>query len=64
MAAWRFGLDSSIDLPKLARKALKKDLFIADTTAQPSLNAIRLGFASSTETELEHSVEVLVNLLK
>lgn len=63
MAVWT-QFDSSINLPELAQRALKKDLFIADATAHPSLNAIRLGFASSTETELEHSVGVLVNLLK
>lgn len=63
MAVWT-EFDPQININQLAQKALKKDLFLADGSAPGAANAIRLGFTSSTETELERSVEILVDLLK
>lgn len=67
MAVWT-KFDPQINLNNLAERALKKDLyFAAGITEKPVLitnNATRLGFASSTETELIQSVEILAGLLK
>lgn len=67
MAVWtRF--DRSIDLKILSQMAAAKDLFFSEGAgihANPGLcNGTRLGFASSTTSELEQSVEILTDLLK
>lgn len=66
MAVWA-GFDKDIDLANLARKALQKDLYFSDgadgNMLFPKLNRTRLGFASSTNEELEQSVFILKKLL-
>jgi GntR family transcriptional regulator / MocR family aminotransferase len=56
-----------IDLEKLSAKARERGLFISDGKAfkYPEFdeNALRLGFASSTEEELEKSVRILRELI-
>ncbi|WP_128544590.1 aminotransferase-like domain-containing protein [Larkinella soli] len=66
LAVWtRF--DPAIDLPLLARQARQEGLFFSDGTQHDlpgrRLNGTRLGFASSTEEELEKSVAILHRLL-
>lgn len=67
MAVWT-KFDPQIDLPGLAKKALKKDLYFADglahDTSSKQWNATRLGFASSSNEELIHSMGILARLLK
>lgn len=67
LAVWTT-FDSSIDLPDLARQARTKGLTFADGLAHnppgQQLNSTRLGFASSTENELEQSVAILRKLIK
>jgi GntR family transcriptional regulator/MocR family aminotransferase len=66
LAVWA-QFDKRINLPELAKKALQQHLYFADGSAHvtPSRqpHATRLGFASSTTTELEQSVEILRVLL-
>jgi GntR family transcriptional regulator/MocR family aminotransferase len=66
MTVWTH-FDNSIELPRLAAKALTQGLYLSDGKAHqyPGLpiNAIRLGFASSTPAELEQSVLLLKKLL-
>jgi GntR family transcriptional regulator/MocR family aminotransferase len=66
MAVWtRF--DPAIDLKALAAKALQKDLYFSDGSASnlpPALaGGVRLGFASSNQSELEESVEIMTALI-
>ena len=66
MAVWA-SFNSAIDMEKLARQASTMGLYVANGLAhnppgQP-LNGTRLGFASSTEEELEQSVLLLKKLL-
>ena len=67
MAVWT-NFDPRINLFKLSRKALKKDLYFAGGVSHPSQtkpwNATRLGFASSSDKELIQSVEILSDLIK
>jgi len=67
MAVWT-KFNSRINLPDLAQKALKKDLYFSNGLMHNSsaqlLNATRLGFASSTADELEHCVEILTKLIR
>lgn len=59
MAVWAH-FDPSIDLEALATEALKKGLFFADGKFHaPLTHHTRLGFASSTVSELEECVEIL-----
>ena len=57
-----------INLPALAQKAMKEDLYFSNGLihgASPKIsNGTRLGFASSTAPELERCVEILADLLK
>lgn len=66
MSFWTH-FDPEIDLKKLAQKALKRDLYFPNgtqiTASRQDLNATRLGFASSTEAELEQSLQLLASLL-
>jgi len=67
MAVWtRFA--PGINLPALAQKAMKEDLYFSNGLihgASPKIsNGTRLGFASSTAPELERCVEILADLLK
>lgn len=67
LAVWaRF--DPQIDLNELAGKARREGLTFADGLAHnppgQTLNSTRLGFASSTETELEQSVAILRKLTR
>ncbi|WP_229253847.1 PLP-dependent aminotransferase family protein [Dyadobacter sp. NIV53] len=66
MAVWT-KFDQKIDLPLLAQKALKKDLYFSDGSAHQQYsrikNTTRLGFASSDPHELEKSVTILKNLI-
>ncbi|RAK00168.1 GntR family transcriptional regulator/MocR family aminotransferase [Larkinella arboricola] len=67
LAVWaRF--DRQFDLNQLAGKARREGLTFADGLAHNPpgqwLNSTRLGFASSTETELEQSVAVLRKLTR
>ena len=67
MTVWA-QFEKGIDLIRLSQEAEKKDLYLSDGTIHHSQyfkgNCTRLGFASSTEEELEQSVEILKNLLK
>lgn len=67
MAVWT-KFDSKINLPDLAEQALKKDLYLSNGLVHLSgtvkQNGTRLGFASSTNTELIQSVEILAKILK
>ena len=51
-----------LDLPDLAQRAATKKLYISPGIAQP-VSGTRLGFASSTESELEQAVAVLKSLV-
>ncbi|GAA3970220.1 PLP-dependent aminotransferase family protein [Mucilaginibacter dorajii] len=62
LAVWA-QFDKSIDLNELAQKALKKGLYFQGENNSATLGFTRLGFASSTPTELETSVEILAKLL-
>jgi GntR family transcriptional regulator/MocR family aminotransferase len=63
MAVWAT-FDKSIDLEQLAQKALKKDLFFSNGKHHsPLSNVTRLGFASSTVSELEKCADVLSELI-
>lgn len=66
MSIWTH-FDSGIDLRKLHESALKQDLYIPSgeqiSQAGKKLNVTRLGYASSTEEELEKSVEILRRLI-
>ncbi|MCF0070060.1 PLP-dependent aminotransferase family protein [Dyadobacter sp. CY261] len=66
MAVWT-SFDPGIDVPKLAARAAKKDLYFADgkVAGYPPhfRNYIRLGFASSDPGELEESVRIIRDLL-
>ncbi|WP_158795331.1 PLP-dependent aminotransferase family protein [Pedobacter sp. L105] len=67
MAVWtRF--DPKINLPDLAQRALKKDLYFSNgllhQKSDKLLNATRLGFASSSTNELEKAIEILAKLIK
>jgi GntR family transcriptional regulator/MocR family aminotransferase len=58
MSVWaRF--DASVDLVKTAQNARKNGLYFSDGSQYGSLNATRLGFASSNLTELQQAVDVL-----
>ena len=64
MSVWtQFNQD--IDLKKLYERGLKRDLFITsgEQIEGKSINATRLGYASSTEEELEISVRILKDLI-
>ncbi|RRB06664.1 aminotransferase-like domain-containing protein [Larkinella rosea] len=67
LAVWAT-FDSQIDLAQLAKKAKTEGLLIADGIAHNPphkfLNSTRLGFASSSETELEQSVSILRKLTR
>jgi GntR family transcriptional regulator/MocR family aminotransferase len=62
LAVWAT-FDSQIDLAQLAQKAKTEGVAFSDGVAHNPpgklLNSTRLGFASSTETELEQSVAIL-----
>ena len=64
MSVWT-QFDHEIDLKKLYERALKRDLFITsgDQIQGKSINATRLGYASSSEEELEFSVGILKDLI-
>ncbi|AWW00851.1 MocR-like pyridoxine biosynthesis transcription factor PdxR [Arcticibacterium luteifluviistationis] len=66
MSIWT-KFNDDINLIKLAERALKKDLYFSDGNqhcgSYPGLNSTRLGFASSTEEELETAVKILKSLL-
>ena len=71
MAVWtQFNAD--IDLTRVAAKALEKNLYMASPVIpKPGTgdertfsNAIRLGFASSNQQELEESVEIIKKILE
>lgn len=66
MAVWtRF--DPAIDMEKFAERAQRAGLFLSSGTSHnppgQRLNSTRLGFASSTEAELEQAVAVLKRAL-
>lgn len=67
MAVWT-KFDPQINLSELARQAVKKDLYFSNGLVHDppttSLNATRLGFASSSVTELTNSVEILARLIQ
>ncbi|WP_341224441.1 PLP-dependent aminotransferase family protein [uncultured Arcticibacterium sp.] len=66
MSIWT-KFNDDIDLIKLAERALKNDLYFSDGNQHcgnyPGLNSTRLGFASSTEEELEESVKIIKSLI-
>lgn len=66
MSVWTH-FRSEIDLREMFRRALLRDLYITSGTQvggnNPQLNATRLGFASSTEDELQISVQLLKQVL-
>lgn len=66
MTVWT-KFDESINLEKLAKQAYEKGLYISDGKVHqyPTHieNAIRLGFASSSEENLSKSVEILKGLV-
>ncbi|GAB3902538.1 PLP-dependent aminotransferase family protein [Larkinella knui] len=67
LAVWAT-FDPRINLPQVAQAAKTAGLIFSDGLAHNPpgqvLNSTRLGFASSTETELEQSVAILRNVLK
>ena len=67
MAVWT-KFDSGIDLVRLARKALTKDLSFSNGLIHQHIPgaslATRLGFASSTEQELTESVGIISEILR
>ena len=66
MAVWAT-FNSGIDMDVLAQRAGREGLFlssgISHNPPDQQLNSTRLGFASSTENELERSVEVLKKVI-
>lgn len=66
MAVWT-GFDRRIDLEKLAEKAQLKGLYMYDgqsfNKADPTLNHTRLGFASSSPSELEQAVGIIKKII-
>ncbi|UFH56513.1 PLP-dependent aminotransferase family protein [Spirosoma sp. KNUC1025] len=66
MAVWA-SFDPVIDLDVLAQRAGQEGLFLSSGTSYnppgQRLNSTRLGFASSTEDELERSVEILKKVI-
>ena len=66
MAIWA-QFDPAIDLALLSQKALKKGLYfssgLSHNPAGQTLNSTRLGFASSTPTELEQSIAIIKQLI-
>ncbi|MEQ8470153.1 MAG: PLP-dependent aminotransferase family protein [Marinoscillum sp.] len=66
MSIWTH-FDSSINLRKLYEQALRHDLYIPSgeqiSQGNHKLNVTRLGYASSTEEELEESVKILRRLI-
>ena len=66
MAVWTL-FDSAIDLERLAQRAGREGLYLSNGVGHnppgQRLNGTRLGFASSTEDELEQSVALLKKLL-
>ncbi|WP_435138517.1 PLP-dependent aminotransferase family protein [Formosa sp. A9] len=66
MTVWT-EFDKSVNLPELSKKAYQEGLYISDgilhNSSTYNKNAIRLGFASSTESELSQSVEIMQNLI-
>lgn len=67
MSVWT-EFDKSIDLDLLARKAYLKGLYLSDGKIHQysnyKRNAVRLGFASSTQEELVKSVNILKGIIK
>ncbi len=64
MAVWVL-FEKGLVLEVIADMALKKDLFFSNGKHHHSLlNATRLGFASSTEEELERCVEILQEVIR
>ncbi len=67
MSVWTH-FEPSVNLSLLARRAAKQDLYIQPPSHSDEegnlLNAIRMGYASSTFEELEQSVGILNALLK
>lgn len=64
MSVWAV-FDKSIDLNTLSEKAYRKGLLLSDgdINVYPDLNALRLGFASSSDDELIRSVELMKSIL-
>lgn len=66
MSVWTT-FDSSINLVRLAEKALQKELYLSNGTAHESVfrkeNVARLGFASSTEEELIQCIQILKSVI-
>ncbi|GAB3955379.1 PLP-dependent aminotransferase family protein [Spirosoma harenae] len=66
MAVWT-KFDSAIDMDALAHRAGKNGLYLSNGVAHnppgQRLNGTRLGFASSTEEELERSVAILKGVI-
>lgn len=66
LSVW-VNFDPNIRLEKMAAEAYKKGLYIADGTAHQypeyPCNALRLGFASSNEDQLEQSVGILRKII-
>lgn len=58
MAVWA-NFDRRIDLLKTTQKALKNKLYVNAGVTAKTINAVRLGFASSTINELEQCVDIL-----
>lgn len=67
MSIWTT-LNHHIDLPTLAQQARNRGLYIGNGQSHryidSSVNGIRLGFASSTESELDESVAILKQILQ
>ena len=64
MSIWT-EFNSDIDLKQLYQRALKRDLFITsgEEIQGKKINATRLGYASSTQQELEIGVGILKQLI-
>jgi len=58
MAVWT-NFDRQIDLAKTTQNAFKNRLYINAGVTTKTINAVRLGFASSTINELEQCVDIL-----
>lgn len=67
MSVWT-AFDRSIDLKRLSEKAYEKGLLLSDGDInlypQLAMNALRLGFASSTDEELIKSVEIISAIMR
>jgi GntR family transcriptional regulator/MocR family aminotransferase len=57
MAVWA-NVDRRIDLLKTSQKAFKNRLYLNAGVTTKTINAVRLGFASSTISELEQCVDI------